>query len=62
MQRVKIGQDFYEEWASAPAGVTQGTKTGPWLFIVMMNDLNIPDTEMWKYVDDTTICDLVAKN
>ena len=28
----------------------------------MINDLNIPDTEMWKYVDDTTICEIVAKN
>ena len=62
MQRVKIGQDFYSEWTSVPAGVTQGTRTGPWLFIMMIYDLNIPDIEMWKYVDDTTICELVAKN
>ena len=62
MQRVKIGQDFYSEWASVPAGVTEGTKLGPWLFVMMINDLNIPNTEMWKYVDDTTICEIVAKD
>ena len=62
MQRVKIGQDFYSEWASVPAGVTQRTKMGPWLFIMMINDLNIPNTEMWKYVDDTTICEIVAED
>ena len=62
MQRVKIGQDIYSEWASVPAGVTQGTTLGFWLFIIMINDLNTPDTEMWKYVDDTTICEIVAKN
>ena len=28
----------------------------------MINDLNIPHTEMWKCVDDPTICELVAKN
>ena len=39
MQRVKIGQDFYSEWASVPVGVTQGTKLGPWLFVIMTNDL-----------------------
>ena len=27
-----------------------------------INDLNIPNSEMWKYVDDTTICEIVAKN
>ena len=55
-------QDCYSEWASVPAGVTQGTKLGPWLFVMMINDLNIPNTEMWKYVDDTTICEIVAKD
>ena len=33
------------------------------LFIMIgINDLNIPNSEMWKYVDDTTICEIVAKN
>ena len=61
MQRVKISQDFYSEWASVPANVTQGTKLGPWLFVMMITDLNIPNTEMCKYVDDTTICETVCK-
>ena len=62
MQRVKIGRDVYSEWASVPAGVTQGTKLGPWLFVMMINDLNILNSEMWKYIDDTTICEIVAKD
>ena len=38
-------------------------QNGKWLFIMIgINDLNIPNSEMWKYVDDTTICEIVAKN
>ena len=32
----------------------QGTKLGPWLFILMIDDINTSNTGLWKYVDDTT--------
>ena len=56
-QRVKLGQDsgqekkrlfFREVWC--PAGVPQGT-----------NDLDIPGSELWKYVDDSTISEAILK-
>ena len=61
-QRVKLDQDCKSEWGNVPSGVPQGTKLGPWLFILMIDDINTSDTEIWKYVDDTTIAEPVAKN
>ena len=52
-QRVKLRQDCYSEWDLVPAGVLHETKLGPWLFVIMVNDLDIPNSEIWRYVDDT---------
>ena len=60
-QRVKLGEDCWSEWRNVPAGVPQGTKLGPWLFILMIDDINTSNTELWKYVDDTTIAECVDK-
>ena len=38
-QRVKLSQDCFSEWGRVPAGVPQGTKLGPWLFVVMTSKL-----------------------
>ena len=61
-QRVKLGNDCLSEWRNIPAGVPQGTKLGPWLFILMIDDINTSNTELWKYVDDITIAECVDKN
>ena len=60
-QRVKLAQDCHSEWLSVPSGVPQGTKLGPWLFLVMINDLDTP-VNVWKYVDDTSYSEIVTKD
>ena len=56
-----MGEDCLSEWWNVPAGVPQGTKLGPWLFILMIDDINTSNTELWKYVDDTTIVECVDR-
>ena len=60
-QRVKLGEDSLSEWRNVPAGVPQGTKLGPWLFILMIDDINTSNSNLWKYVDDTTIAECLQK-
>ena len=59
-QRVKLAEDCFSEWQSLPAGVPQGTKLGPWLFIAMIDDLVVPSANgTVKYVDETTVYEVV---
>ena len=37
------------------------TKLGPWLFLIMINDLSVANTNIWKYVDDTVMQSHVDK-
>ena len=61
-QRIKLAEGCLSEWGSVPSGVSQGTKLGLWLFVVMINDLVINGACVWKYVDDTTASEVVGKS
>ena len=34
-------------------------KLGPWFFLIVTNNLNAREADMWKYVDDTAISEVV---
>ncbi|CAH3025475.1 unnamed protein product [Porites evermanni] len=36
-----------------------GTKLGPWLFILKIDDVSVNNMDLWKYVDDTTLAEPV---
>ena len=59
---MKLSQDCFSEWGAIPARVPEGTKLGPWFFAIMINDMKVNGGAMlWKYVDDTTISEIIPQ-
>ena len=63
-QRVKINSDCFSNFRTTPAGIPQGTKIGPWLFLAMINDLSVSgaSSKLWKFADDSTVSEVISKS
>ena len=62
-QRVKLAGAI-SHWLPINVGVPQGTKLGPILFLIMINNLSISDPEscIWKYVEDVSLFEGLVRN
>jgi len=59
-QRVKIS-DIFSDWVMLRGGMPQGSWLGPLIFIILIDDLRLK----WltrKYLDDTTISEIIMKD
>ena len=60
-QRVKLDSSCFSDFVNVPAGIPQGTKIGPWLFLAMINDLSTTSAP-WKFADDITLAEVIPKS
>jgi len=58
-QRVKIG-DVLSEWLQQTAGMAQGSYLGPLTFAILIALLQ-PSCQIYKYIDDTTMTEIINK-
>ena len=57
-QRVKLGQEV-SDWLTLKGGMPQGSWLGPLCFIVFISDLQLDETPLHKYMDDTTVSESI---
>ena len=59
-QRVKIG-NCYSDWITLTGGMPQGTWFGPYVFLILIDDLNTI-MATFKFVDDVTLTELIGQS
>ena len=59
-QRVKIGTVF-SDWITLKGGMPQGTWFGPYVFLILIDDLNTI-MATFKFVDDVTLTEIIDQS
>jgi hypothetical protein len=59
-QRVKVG-NLYSDWTTLKGGMPQGTWLGPYVFLILINDLNTI-MATFKFVDDVTLTEIIDQS
>jgi hypothetical protein len=59
-QRVKVGNTF-SDWTTLKGGMPQGTWLGPYVFLIVINDLTTM-MATFKFVDDVTLAEIVDQS
>ena len=60
-QRVKLNSDCFSDFKPVPAGIPQGTRIGPWLFSVMINDVSNTLSSIRKFAEENTVSEILPK-
>jgi len=61
IQRVKLrSSNTFSGWIEITAGMPHGTWLGPLTFVMYIDDLN-PQCVMHKFIDDTTLTEILLK-
>jgi Reverse transcriptase (RNA-dependent DNA polymerase) len=59
-QRVKIG-DVFSSWTTLNCNMPQGTWLGPYVFLILINDL-VTSVLTFKFVDDVTVTEVITSS